>query len=85
MAQRYGEMARFRSKKINEKFSGVLKNRIVRSIVKVLAERVKDTGDISYLRRRSDELASQLRESKKEESRLQTFLKEADSRAEKLN
>jgi len=48
------EMARFRSKKINEKFSCVLKDRIVclRSIIEVLAERVKDTGDVSYLRRR---------------------------------
>jgi len=48
-------------------------------------ERVKDTGDVSYFRRRNDELVSQLRESRKEEPRLQSFLKEADVRAEKLN
>jgi len=81
------EMARFCSKKINGKFSSVLKDRIVclRSIIKALAERVKNTGDVSYLRRRNDELASQLRESRKEESRLQAFLKEADSKVEKLS
>jgi len=79
--------ARFRSKKINGKFSGVLKDRIVclRSIIKTLAERVRDTGDVSYLRRRNDELASQLRKSRKEESRLQMYLKESDNKVEKLN
>jgi len=46
---------------------------------------LKIRDDVSYLRRRNDELASQFRESKKEESRLQAFLKEADARAEKLN
>jgi len=40
------EIARFRSKKISGKFSDVLKDKIVclRSIIKVLAECVKDTG-----------------------------------------
>jgi len=81
------ETARFRSKKINGKFSGVLKDRIVclRSVVKALAERIKDTGDVSYLRRRNDELSSQLRESRREELRLQAFVKEADDKIEKLN
>jgi len=81
------EMARFRSKKINGKFSGVLKDRIVclRSIIRALIERIKDSGDVMYLRRRNDELASQLRESRKEESRLQAFVKEADKKMEKLN
>jgi len=81
------EMARFRSKKINGKFSGVLKDRIVclRSIIKALTERIKDTGDVTYLRRRNDELASQLRESRKEESKLQAFIREADNKIEKLN
>jgi len=81
------EMARFRSKKINGKFSGVLKNRIVylRSIIKALIERIKDSGDVTYLRRRNDELASQLRGSRKEESRLQAFVREADKNMEKLN
>jgi len=46
---------------------------------------VKDTGDVSYLRRRNDELSAQLRETKKEESRLQTCLKEADMKIDQLN
>jgi len=81
------ETVRFKSKKLSGKFFGVLKDRIVcmRSIVKALVERVKDTGDVPYLRRRNDELASQLRESRKEESRLQAHLKEADNKIEKLN
>jgi len=81
------EMARFRSKKINGKFSGVLKDRIVclQSIIKALIERIKDTGDVTYLRRRNDELASQLRESRKEELRLQAIIKEADKKMEKLS
>jgi len=81
------ETARFRSKKINGKFSGVLKDRIVclRSIIKNLAERVKDTGDVSYLRRRNDDLASQLRESKKLETKLQTSLKEAENKIGKMS
>jgi len=40
---------------------------------------------VSYLRRWNDELASQLREAKKEESRLKNFFKEADIKTEKLN
>jgi len=40
---------------------------------------------VSYLRRRNDELAFQLRESRKEESRFQSFLKKAIARAERLN
>jgi len=55
------ETARFRSKKINGKFSSVLKDRIVclRSIIRSLVKRIKDTSDVSYLRRRDDELVSQ--------------------------
>jgi len=81
------ETARSKSKRMNGKLSGIIKDRIVclRSIIKSLAERVKDTGDVQYLRRKNDELASQLRESRKEESRLQSHLKEADARAERLN
>jgi len=58
------EMVRTKSKKLNGKFSGVLKDRIIclKSTIKALAERVKDTGDVPYLRRRNDELASQLPE-----------------------
>jgi len=57
----------------------------MRSMLRILVERVKDSGDISYLRRRNDELTAQLRESRREESRLQGFLKEADAKAEKLS
>jgi len=80
------ETARFRSKKINGKFSGVMKDRIIclRSVVKVLADRVKDTGDVTFLRRRNDELAMQLRESKNVELKLQSSLRDADVRAERL-
>jgi len=46
---------------------------------------VKDTSDISYLRRRNDELSAQLRKCKKEESRLQSFLREADAKMERLS
>jgi len=81
------ETVRFKSKKINGKFSGVLKDRIIcmRSIIRALVERIKDTGDVPYLRRRNDELASQLRESRKEETRLQAHLKETNNKIEKLN
>jgi len=63
-----------------------MKERIIclRSVVKVLADCVKDTGDVTFFRRRNDELAMQLRESKNEELRLQSSLREADARAEKL-
>jgi len=81
------ELIRIKSKNLNGRLSDCLKDRIscTWAVIKSLLERVKDTGDISYLRRRNDELAAQLRESKKEESRLQSFLKEADMKAEKLN
>jgi len=81
------ETIRFKSKKMNGRLSGALKDRIVcmRSIVRALVERVKDTGDVPYLRRRNDELASQLREATKEERRLEAQLKEADNKIEKLN
>jgi len=81
------ETVRFKSKKMNGKFSGVLKDRIIcmRSIIKALVERVRDTGDVPYLRRKNDELASQLRESRKEERRLDAHLKEADIKIEKLS
>jgi len=80
------ETIRYKSKRMNGKFSGTLKDRIVciRSIIRALVERMKDTGVVPYLRRRNDELASQLRESRKEESRLQSHLKE-DNKIEKLN
>jgi len=81
------ELIRTKSKKLNGSLSGCLKDRIacVRSIIKTLVDRVKDSGDVSYLRRRNDELAAQVRESKKEESRLQDFLKEANAKAEKFS
>jgi len=81
------ELARSKSKNLNGRISGCLKDRIscIRSVIKNLVDRVKDTGDVTYLRRRNDELASQLRESKREEDRLQSFLKEADLKIEKLN
>jgi len=62
------ETVRYKSKKMNGKFSEVLKDRIVylRSIIKALVKRIKDTPmmclfTMDYLRRRNDELASQLR------------------------
>jgi len=81
------ETVRIKSKKIIEKFSGILKDRIVclRSVIRALTDRVKDTGDVTYLRRRNDELAAQLRESKRDEAKLQSFLKEVDAKAEKLS
>jgi len=72
---------------MNGRLSGVLKNRIacLRSVIMALVDRVKHTDDISYLRRRNDELVAQLRESRKEETGLQTCLKEADGKVNKLN
>jgi len=76
-----------KSRNLNGRLSGCLRDRIacVRTVIKSLVDRVKNTGDVSYLRRRNDELGAQLRESKKEESRLQGFLTEADAKNEKLN
>jgi len=54
-------------------------------MVKILADRLKDTGDVSYLRRKNDDLTSQLRESRREESRVKGFLKEADAKIEKMS
>jgi len=81
------ELIRSKFKNINGRLSGYLKDRIVciRSIIKILVDRIKDSGDVSYLRRRNDELSAQIRESRKEEARLQSLLKEADIRAEKLS
>jgi len=81
------ELIRTKSKNLNGRLSGYWRDRIVclRTVIKSLVDRVKDSGDLSYLRRRNDELAAQLRESKKEESRLQSFLKESDAKNEKLN
>jgi len=81
------ELIRFKSKRMNGRLSGCLKERIVwvKSMVKILADRLKDTGDVSYLRRKNDELTSQLRESRREESRLQGFLKETDAKIEKMS
>jgi len=63
------ELVRTKSKNLNGRLSGCLKDRIVcmRSMIKILVDRIKDSGDITYLRRRNDELAAQLRESKREE------------------
>jgi len=81
------ELVRTKSKKLNDRLSGCSKNRIacMRSMIRILVKRVKDSGDISYLRRRNDELTAQLRESRREEIRLQGFLKEADAKVEKLS
>jgi len=69
------ELVRTKSKSLNGRLSGYLKDRIVctRSVIRVLIDRLKDTGDITFLRRRNDELASQLREAKREESRQLLF------------
>jgi len=81
------ETVRVKSKKLNGRLSGILKDRIncMKTVIKALVDRVKDSGDVTYLRRRNDELSGQLREAKKEEGRLQSFLKEADAKAEKLS
>jgi len=81
------ELIRFKSKNLNGRLSGCLKDRIVclRTIIRSLVDRAKDSGDLPYLRRRNDELAAQLRESKKEEIRLQSSLRESDLKNEKLN
>jgi len=81
------ELARFKSKKLNCRISGCIRDRVecLRSVVKTLVDRAKDAGDLSYLRRRNDELAAQLRESKKEEGRLKSLLKESDVKNGKLN
>jgi len=86
------ELVRTKFKRMNGRLSGCLKDRIaiMRSMIRILMERIKDSGDISYgdggyLRRRNDELTAQLREARREETRLQGFLKEADIKAEKLS
>jgi len=69
----------------NGRLSGCLKDRIacIRSVIRALIDHVKDSDDIIFLRRRNDELASQLREAKKEESRVNSYLKEADKKTSK--
>jgi len=81
------ELVRIKSKSFNGRLSGCLKDRIVctRSVIKILIDRLKDSGDVTFLHRRNDELASQLREAKREESRLNSYLKEADSKIDNLN
>jgi len=81
------EIVRTKSNQLNGRLSGVLKDRIrcMRTLVKTLVEKVKASGDVSYLRRRNDELSGQLREAKKEEGRLKSFLKESDAKADKLS
>jgi len=81
------ELIKTKSKRMNGRLSECLKDRIacMRSMIRILVDRVKDFGDISYLRRRNDELTAQLRESRREETHLQSFLKEADAKAEKLS
>jgi len=81
------ELVRTKSKRMNGRLSGCLKDRIaiMRSMIRIMVERIKDSGDVSYLRRRNDELTSQLREARREETRLQEFLKEAEVKAEKLS
>jgi len=46
------KLVRTKSKKMNGRLSGCLKDRIaiMRSMIRILVERVKDSGDISYLR-----------------------------------
>jgi len=80
------ETIRFKSKKMNGAFSGALKDRIActKVVINALVERIKETGDLKYLRRRNDELASQLRESCKEESSLKNCLKEAKEKIKDL-
>jgi len=56
----------------------------MRSMIRILVDRVKDSGDITYLRK-NDKLSAQLRKSRREETCLQGFLKEADAKAEKLS
>jgi len=81
------ETVRTKSRQLNGRLSGILKDRIccMRTLIRSLVEKVKTSGDVSYLRRRNDELAGQLREAKKEEGRLQGFLKEADAKAARLS
>jgi len=81
------ELVRTKSKFLNGRLSGYLKDRIActRSVIGALIDRLKDTGDITFLRRRNDELASQLREAKREEPRLNSYLKEADNKIDQLN
>jgi len=47
------ELVRTKSKNVNGRLSGCLKDRIVcmRSMIKILVDRFKDSGDITYLRR----------------------------------
>jgi len=80
------EIIRTKSKKISGRLSGCWKDRVLamRSMIGILVERVKDSGDLAYLRRRNDELSVQLRTSRRGEARLQDSLKEADSKIEKL-
>jgi len=80
------ELVRTKSKRMNGRLSGCLKDRIaiMRSMIRILVEIIKDSGDVSYLRR-NDELTAQLREARREETRLQGSLREADEKAEKLS
>jgi len=80
------ELIRTKSRKMNGRLSGCWKERILamRSMIGILTERVKDSGDLAYLRRRNDELNVQLRTSKRGEARLQDALREADAKIEKL-
>jgi len=81
------ETVRTKSTNLNGRLSGHLKDRIAcsRSVIRALIERVKDSGDITFLRRRNDDLAAQLREAKKEESRVNSYLAEADKKIDQLN
>jgi len=80
------ELGRSKSNNLNGVISGCMKDRIIclRTLIRSFMERLKDSGDVTYLRRRNNELSSQLRESRKEETSLKNRLKVTEEKIKEL-
>jgi len=80
------ELGRSKSNNLRGVISGCIKDRIIclRTLIRFFMERLKDSGNITYLRRRNDELSSQLRETRKEENALKNRLKVAEEKIREL-
>ncbi|XP_011859710.1 PREDICTED: uncharacterized protein LOC105557150 [Vollenhovia emeryi] len=81
------ESARTTSQNIKGTLSGRMGNRIkaLENVIKVFSERVEDSGDVPFLRRRNEELEEQLKKAKNSEDQLKKELEESRKRTTKIN
>ncbi|RLU24748.1 hypothetical protein DMN91_002838 [Ooceraea biroi] len=80
------DTARAKSGRIQGKLSGQMKKRIdsLKKVVEIMSERVKDVGDVAFLRQRNSELVAQVRYAQPTADKLRKDLAEAEERVRVL-